>query len=150
MLGDARLTLEKAAAQSLDYLVIDAFSSDAIPMHLLTVEAIAMYLSKLAPEGVVAVHVSNRYLDLVPALTATLDRSRVTNRLVVRWKPEATHLDATPSHVVLFAKNEHALARARGWSGASDMTPALASAQVSPWTDDYSDILSALVAKWRQ
>ena len=64
--GDARLTLQDAAPASYDLLILDAFSSDAIPMHLITREALALYLDKLAPGGVIAWHVSNRNLDLAP------------------------------------------------------------------------------------
>lgn len=68
VLGDARLTLKTAPDRYFDLVVIDAFSSDAIPTHLLTVEAFQMYLQKLKPEGMIALHVSNRYLNLVPVL----------------------------------------------------------------------------------
>jgi len=66
--GDARLSLEREPAQNFDVLALDAFSSDAIPVHLLTVEAVRGYLRHLKPGGVLAVHVSNRYLDLVPVM----------------------------------------------------------------------------------
>ena len=64
--GDARLTLQGAPRAAYDLLILDAFSSDAIPMHLMTREALALYLDKLAPGGVIAWHVSNRNLDLAP------------------------------------------------------------------------------------
>src|SRR5205807_5602010 len=67
-LGDARLSLEREPAQNFDVLALDAFSSDAIPVHLLTVEAFKTYLRHLKPDGVLAVHISNRYLDLVPVV----------------------------------------------------------------------------------
>ncbi len=66
--GDARLSMEREDAQNYDVLVLDAFSSDAIPTHLLTLEAFQTYLRHLKPNGVLAVHVSNRYLDLQPAV----------------------------------------------------------------------------------
>ena len=64
VLGDARLTLAREPDESFDLLIVDAFSSDAIPMHLLTAEAIALYASKLKPLGIGVLHISNRYLDL--------------------------------------------------------------------------------------
>jgi SAM-dependent methyltransferase len=67
-LGDARLSLEREPVQGFDVLALDAFSSDAIPVHLLTVEAFRTYVRHVKPRGVIAVHVSNRYLDLVPVL----------------------------------------------------------------------------------
>jgi hypothetical protein len=70
LLGDARLTLEREPPQRFDVLAVDAFTSDSIPAHLLTVEASRVYFRHLAPTGVLAVHVSNRYLDLAPVVTA--------------------------------------------------------------------------------
>src|SRR5262249_58801214 len=67
-LGDARLTLADAPPRHYGLIVIDAFSSDAIPQHLLTREALRLYLSKLAPDGLLAFHISNRYMDLQPIL----------------------------------------------------------------------------------
>ena len=67
-LGDARLKLEREPAQSFDVLAIDAFSSDAIPVHLITQEAVQIYLRHMKPDGVIAFHVTNRYLDLVPVV----------------------------------------------------------------------------------
>ena len=64
MLGDARLTLAESAGRSYDLIVLDAFSSDAIPIHLMTREAMAIYLRKLAPHGIVLMHVSNRHMEL--------------------------------------------------------------------------------------
>ena len=68
LLGDARLTMEQQPSQQYDVLAIDAFTGDAIPVHLLTREAVALYLRHLKPGGILAVHVSNRYLDLVPVV----------------------------------------------------------------------------------
>jgi SAM-dependent methyltransferase len=73
VLGDARLSLEAEAPQGYDLLAIDAFSSDAIPVHLLTREAFTLYFRHLAPGGVLAVHVSNRYLELQPVVRASVD-----------------------------------------------------------------------------
>src|SRR5439155_21237654 len=68
VLGDARLSLERQAPQNFDVLAVDAFTSDSIPVHLLTKEAVALYFRHLKPTGVLAVHVSNRYLDLEPVV----------------------------------------------------------------------------------
>ncbi len=67
-LGDARLSLEREAPENFDVLAVDAFSGDSIPVHLLTREAFALYFRHLKPEGVLAVHISNRYLDLLPVM----------------------------------------------------------------------------------
>ena len=68
IMGDARLSMEREEPQRFDVLALDAFSSDAIPVHLLTKEAVAIYGKHLAPDGVLAVHISNRYLDLEPVV----------------------------------------------------------------------------------
>lgn len=70
VLGDARLSLAQAAHQQYDLIVLDAYSSDAIPLHLITREAFDLYLDKLSPDGILAFHISNRYLDLKPVLAA--------------------------------------------------------------------------------
>jgi hypothetical protein len=67
-MGDARLSLEREAPENFDLLAVDAFSSDAIPVHLLTKEAMALFFRHLRPDGVLAVHISNRYLDLQPVV----------------------------------------------------------------------------------
>ena len=82
VLGDARLSLEAEAPQGYDLLAIDAFSSDSIPVHLLTREAFALYLRHLAPGGVLAVHVSNHYLELQPVVRASVDALGQTARVV--------------------------------------------------------------------
>jgi hypothetical protein len=71
VLGDARLTIRDAAPHSFDVIVLDAFSSDAIPVHLLTREAFALYREKLTSEGVLLVHISNNYLELAPVVAAS-------------------------------------------------------------------------------
>jgi hypothetical protein len=68
VLGDARLSLAQGPSASYDLMVLDAFSSDAIPIHLVTREALKLYLSKLADGGILAFHISNRYLDLKPVI----------------------------------------------------------------------------------
>ena len=72
MLGDARLTMAKEPNDSFDLIIVDAFSSDAVPVHLMTAEAIRLYLDKVKPDGIVLLHISNRYLDLDSVLGATI------------------------------------------------------------------------------
>ena len=74
-MGDARLSLEREAAQNFDVLAVDAFSSDAIPVHLLTLEAFQLYYRHLKPNGIVAVHVTNRYIDLAPIVALAAAQS---------------------------------------------------------------------------
>ena len=68
MLGDARLSLARAPEHGYGLLILDAFSSDAVPVHLMTSEALGLYLSRLAPGGVLAFHITNRHLTLAPVL----------------------------------------------------------------------------------
>jgi hypothetical protein len=82
VLGDARLSLERESARNYDLIVIDAFSSDAIPTHLLTKEAMAVYLRHLHPDGIIAFHVTNRFLDLAPVVRAISDVHGLTSVLV--------------------------------------------------------------------
>ena len=70
VLGDARLRLQTAPEQGFGLIILDAFSSDAIPMHLLTREALALYRRKLAADGIIVFHISNRFLDLEPVIGA--------------------------------------------------------------------------------
>jgi hypothetical protein len=81
-LGDARLSLTQQQPQRFDILVVDAFSGDAIPIHLLTAEAFRIYWKHLKPDGVLAVHISNRYLDLAPVVAAAAQNLGQQSRLV--------------------------------------------------------------------
>jgi spermidine synthase len=142
VLGDARLTVAKEQPKSFDYLQIDAFSSDAVPTHLLTSEAVKLYLDKLTDKGVLAMHVSNRHLDLAPVAAAAALATPGTHVAIVNSKPKVVSLDSAPSVVVIVTKDPAALAPVAHWQGATIQT----GAAVAAWTDDYSDIVSAL---WR-
>ncbi len=144
VVGDARLTLNKRPDASFEYLLIDAFSSDAIPMHLLTVEAFRLYASKLAEGGVLAIHLSNKHLDLPPAVTATLDELDGLKAVLVRDKPESPGFDTAPSTVMIVSRDEAVLEKALALQGAK--RPDADGAR--PWTDDYSDIVSTLMRGW--
>lgn len=141
VMGDARLTLAHTPAHSYDYLVIDAFSSDAVPVHLLTREALELYISKLAPHGLLALHVSNRYLDLASSVIATAKTLPSTSSVLVKFPGVEGDSDAQPSIVVLIAKDPAVLEAANGWPDAAKPT----ATNVAPWTDDYADVLSAIV-----
>ncbi len=146
VVGDARLTLE-AAPDRYDLIVLDAFSSDSIPVHLLTREALHMYMDKLAPGGILALHVSNRFLDIVPAVAATV--ATLPGAAAFHSYPPAAapEPDATRSQVVFVTRDADAAAAvAKAWPSEKPLAgdPALA------WTDDYSDVLSALIrGLWR-
>ena len=140
VLGDGRLMLSATTARY-DLVVLDAFSSDTIPVHLLTREAFGVYLSHLAPNGKIIAHVSNRHLELVSVVAAIA----ATQGLVAYVKYDRSALDSDHTYrlnsiVVALARSEVDLAGLppRGWQ------PALSSG-VAPWTDDYSNVLGALI-----
>lgn len=141
--GDARLSLKRAPDHHYGLLVIDAFSSDAIPVHLLTREVCEqVYLRKLAADGVLAFHISNRYLDLRPVLANLAAALSLVGRY--QWDDKGDE-DAgrSPSAWVLLARQEAdlgKLARDERWQRFVPQ-PGLA-----VWTDDYSNILS--VIRW--
>jgi SAM-dependent methyltransferase len=137
-IGDARLELARAAPGSLDVLAIDAFSSDAIPLHLLTDEAIGVYLRALSPRGVLAVHVSNRYIDLEPVLAAAA-RHRGLAAAVRNDNPQDRTF-VTPSSWILLSRDPgqlKLLAEARPDAPLTKLAPPAP----RPWTDDHASIL---------
>jgi hypothetical protein len=145
VLGDARLTVAKQPADAFDILLIDAFSSDAVPTHLLTVQAVEGYLTHLKPDGVLILHLSNRNLELNrPALAVAKAAGGVA--LIQHYRP-APGADLggwpSPEDAVIVARSPAGLARfshdAR-WSHAD-------AGKVRPWTDDYTNLFGAL---WRR
>lgn len=134
LLGDARLTLERQQPQGFDLLAIDAFSSDAIPTHLLTKEAFELYFKHLAPDGVLAVHISNRYVDLVPVCARAAEHVNKSAR-VVRSVSDGTY---DTSVWVLVTSNEELLARPE-FQG-SNTYVARAADSFKGWTDQYSSL----------
>jgi SAM-dependent methyltransferase len=142
VIGDARLTLAKQPNDTFDILLIDAFSSDAVPAHLLTVEAVRGYLSKLKPDGILILHLSNRHLDLKgPAQavaraaggSAMLQQRRVIGGAFWEADEDALIVARSPQALAAYAKDPRWLP--------SDPTNA------RPWTDDYTNLAGAL---WRR
>jgi hypothetical protein len=139
ILGDARLALEREPPQELDVLALDAFSSDAIPVHLLTREAFALYLRHLrGPDGVVVVHVSNKYLDLKP----------VVRGLAGAFGLRAVLVDSRASGAVwssdwVIVVRHDALLRDPEVDAAA-LPLAVNEPGLPLWTDDYSNLLSVL------
>ena len=136
VLGDARLTLERESPQAFDVLVLDAFSGDAIPVHLLTREALAIYQRHLVPDGVLAIHISNLYFDLQSIVaglarensmqcTFVLDDSQVQGSLKSSW--------------VLLSSSNQTLSQALG--GKPTVPPV---GKPVLWTDDRSNLLDSL------
>lgn len=145
VLGDARLTMAKEQDESFDLLVVDAFSSDAIPMHLLTAEAIALYAQKLKPSGAGVLHISNRYLDLEAVLATTIPKVPGLHALVIEDATDDWY-NATGSTVVVFAKSLEAIDPFRAIPGARNIRES----NLRPWTDDSSDILGPFLSRLRK
>jgi len=161
VLGDARLSLAREPDKRFDVLVVDAFSSDSIPVHLLTREAINLYFRKLEDEGLLLIHISNRYVDLEPVLGNLSQYAQRTGRIQT-FSPEETDSVAelsieenaakerssehrNASAWVLLAANERALgaiATDQRWR------PLRPEPGVGLWTDDYSNIIKVL--RWGQ
>lgn len=141
VLGDARLGIARADAASYDVLVLDAFSSDAIPVHLLTREAFALYDRVLAPRGILAVHISNRHLDLEPVVAAIVkDASHLARVRADRMIPRQQAAEGRAAAVwILVVRNPAdlgAIAADPRWK------PLRSGADL--WTDDFSNVLRVL------
>jgi len=144
VIGDARLTLANAPDRQFDIFVLDAFSSDVIPVHLLTRQALELYLRKTATDGLLLFHISNRYMDLAPVL----DRLAKALNLValiqddVNLTAEQSAEGKNPSRWVLLARNQGSIerfAREPRWSRLNgDLGGDL-------WTDDFSNVLKVLL-----
>lgn len=136
--GDARLTLEREPPADLDILVIDAFSSDAIPVHLITSEALALYLKHVKPDGVIAFHVTNRFLDLVPVVAALADARQLE---AVFIHDEGEDVLASRSDWMLLSRNRTLLGQPR-IAGAA--TPITRRPDWRVWTDDFNNLFQVL------
>ena len=146
VIGDARLTLEAEPAASKDVLVIDAFSSDSIPMHLLTLEAFEGYRRRLSPGGLLLVHISNRHLDLTPVIAAAAQKGW-TARLRY-YRPSAEEIarrQYTSSLWVAMSPSPATIARLDAAHPGS-WQPVEGRAGFRPWTDDYASLLPVLRA----
>jgi hypothetical protein len=123
-------------------LVLDAFSSDAIPVHLLTKEAVAMYLRKLTPNGLLAFHISNRYLDLEPVLDAIAHELKVIPYIQEDGPGDEEKLQGkTQSRWMLFARRKEDLGALIGRVTYWDVSTPETLPKV--WTDDFSNVLGA-------
>jgi hypothetical protein len=139
VLGDARQKLKNAPDHGYQLLVLDAFSSDAVPVHLLSREAFALYRTKLAPDGVLAFNLSNRYLNLEPVMARQAEEAGLVCRVFsdLRVSEEEKRAGKQPSIWAVMAPTERDVGRI-----VSDprWRPALARAGTKGWTDDYSDL----------
>ncbi len=146
IIGDARITLTTAPSDHYGMLIVDAFSGDAIPIHLLTKEAVELYLSKITSDGMLLFHVSNRYMDLPPVLDKLSAKLRLTAFLWDDEKidPAEEAAGKQPSRWVFMTRSSATaalFARDTNWTRLGGQTNG------ELWTDDYSNILQAL--RWR-
>ena len=146
VIGDGRLRLQEVPDGSYDLIVLDAFSSDSIPAHLLTLEALDLYLSKLKPGGLVVFHISNRYMDLSGVVEGAARARGLEAWHSVRdgkaWAPDWDRGDVMGIVAVV--------GKTPGTLGVFDADPKWRRADpgdaAEPWTDDYSNVLGAI---WR-
>ncbi len=141
-LGDARLTLERETPQGFDVLAVDAFSSDAIPVHLITKEALAVYLKHVKPDGIVAFHVSNRFLDLIPVVSR-LAAENGAHAVLVTDDPddEDDSLRSRTDWVLVSAIPRRSSGRR---SSTAAPSPSAERPEWRTWTDDYSNLIQIL------
>jgi hypothetical protein len=144
VLGDARLTLQDVPDHYYDAIIIDAFSSDSIPTHLLTREALALYRHKLALDGVLLFHISNRYLDLAPVVAALAEDAGSSAQHLLYLPPPSLSVARLGAEVVAVGQPGQALDYLPASAGWQLMLPSVG---VAPWTDARSDIVSRI--KWR-
>jgi SAM-dependent methyltransferase len=137
-MGDARLTLEKEAPENFDVLAVDAFSSDAIPVHLLTKEAMQLYFRHLKADGILAVHVSNRYLDLQPVVAG---EAQVLGKLA-----RVVDTDDDDTQDIFGATWVLVTSPATGFDDVENKNSAeiQSKRKVRLWTDDYSNLFQIL------
>ncbi len=134
VLGDARLSLEREASQGFDVLVVDAFSGDSIPVHLITVEAFTEYLRHMKPDGVIAFHVSNRFLDLKPVLLAIAER----HGLEYAYLHETGEDGGTASDWVIMTRNKPFILKPMIVEATEPVAPR---PDWRIWTDDYNNLI---------
>jgi hypothetical protein len=140
LMGDARLTMERIDSLQLDLLAVDAFSSDAIPVHLLTRQAFEVYFRHLKPDGILALHISNRYLDLEPVCARGAEFFKKQAMSIYDEGDEAPYL-STSNWVLVTSETGIFLDKA---FDDAIITPAKATKGFRAWTDDYSNVVQIL------
>jgi SAM-dependent methyltransferase len=134
VLGDARLSLEREEPQNYDVLAVDAFSGDSIPVHLITVEAFSQYLRHLKPEGVIAFHVSNRFLDLKPVLLAIAEQ----HKLEYAYLHESGDNGGTTSDWVVLTRYKPFILKPSIVEATEPVAPR---PEWRLWTDNYNNLI---------
>jgi hypothetical protein len=143
VIGDGRQSLRAVPDQHFDLIIVDTFGSDSIPVHMITREALALYMRKLRPGGVVTFHVTNQYLDLAPVLANLAADGRLAGLMPgprLSFAAEDRYAEMQ-SHWIAIARDPRdlvALETEEGW------VPLPANPRARLWTDDYSNVLGAL------
>ena len=139
VLGDARLSLESEPSQQFDVLAVDAFSGDAIPVHLLTREAFAVYVRHLKSDGILAIHVSNTYLNLAPVVELLAEDADYATRLISSDDDDAALISA--ADWVLVTHNQEFLNVPETFVGSRSIQ---VPEKLRLWTDDYNNLFEVL------
>lgn len=138
VLGDARLNMERGPPQQYDVLAIDAFSSDSIPVHLITKEAMAVYLRHIKPDGIIAFHVTNRFLRLAPVVKRIAEEYRLHTVLIV---DDAEDNDLAKTDWVLVTRSPELFEHPEIANVAGEI---IRIRGLRPWTDDYNNLFKIL------
>jgi len=137
-LGDARLTLEREAPQGFDVLAVDAFSGDSVPVHLITAQAMDLYLRHLNPDGIIAFHVTNRFLWLPPVVQEIASTKGLATALI---RDDPTGPGQRRTDWILVARNPAVLERAGIRAAATAVAPIPG---LVAWTDDFNNLFQIL------
>jgi hypothetical protein len=149
-MGDARLTLEKEPDGTFDALLVDAFSSDAIPVHLMTQEAVALFKKKLKPHGLLIMHISNRHMELasevagVAAANGMVTATEDIEEKDMGANSDEYHFDSTVAVAANAAKHLESVLKMKGWESIEPTEGQRV------WTDDYSNILGSIIRHWKK
>ena len=138
VLGDARLALEREPDQGFHVLAVDAFSGDSVPVHLLTIEAMKIYLRHMHPDGIIAFHLTNRFLWLPPVVAQLASELGLASALV---HDDAEDSDLRRTDWMLVARNPAVLKTERMVKAVTPLPPAK---QASTWTDDFNNLFQVL------
>jgi len=138
VLGDARLSMEKEAPQDFDVLAVDAFSGGSVPVHLLTVEAMGIYLRHMRPEGIIAFHVTNRFLNIPPVVEAI---AKAHGLHVAHIRDENDNPLLRNTNWVLVSRDPAILAKPEIQQRATAIRPIPG---IKPWTDDFNNLFAIL------
>ncbi len=137
-IGDARVSIEKVNDRVYDLIMMDAFGGDAIPIHLVTLEALEKYRQRLSPDGVVLIHVSNRYVQMAPALARVAEE--LGTKIVGKYSRGDAGYQSSEWIVLTWSQKNYEYLLTKGWEGvrAKDF------AGLRPWTDRYSSVLQVI------